>query len=32
LKKLAEDTKSWVVSLNADVTATEWRKGTLDID
>jgi hypothetical protein len=24
LKYLAKNAKSWVVSLNADVTATEW--------
>jgi hypothetical protein len=32
LKYLAKNAKSWVVSLNADVTATEWQKGSLDID
>ncbi|WP_394891388.1 hypothetical protein ACG873_08945 [Mesorhizobium sp. AaZ16] len=32
LKRLEKDAKSWVVSLNADVTATEWRKGSLNID
>ncbi|MER9226196.1 hypothetical protein NKI72_06990 [Mesorhizobium sp. M0437] len=32
LKSLARDAKSSVVSLSADVTATEWRRGTLNID
>ncbi|MER9235090.1 hypothetical protein NKI56_23860 [Mesorhizobium sp. M0622] len=32
MKRLSRDAKSWVVSSSADVTATEWRKGTLDID
>jgi hypothetical protein len=32
LKYLANDAKSWIVRSSADVTATEWRKGTLDID
>jgi HEAT repeat protein len=32
LAHLAKDAKSWMVRSSADVTATEWRKGSLDID
>lgn len=32
LSRLATGAQSWVVRSSADVTETEWRKGTLDID
>lgn len=32
LKYLAKDAKSWMVRSSAEVTATEWQKGSLDID
>ncbi|QIA24371.1 DUF2019 domain-containing protein [Mesorhizobium sp. AA22] len=32
LKRLATSAKAWPVQSSAEVTAAEWRKGTLDID